>query len=68
MTDIVKTLILAARRAATDWQNHLYGKAATEITSLRAERDALREWQDRAFKAHPNLDLDVERIGDDHAG
>lgn len=32
------------------------------IPEIEAERDQLRAWQQAAFAAHPNIDIDIEAI------
>ena len=39
-----------------------------DIMHARLAVDELRElraWRDKAFQAHPNLDLDIDALGDD---
>ena len=38
---------------------------ATFVPALVAEVERLRSWQEAAFDAHPNLDLDIEGTPDD---
>lgn len=33
-----------------------------ELARVTAERDAALRWQELAFQAHPNIDLDIEAI------
>ena len=34
------------------------------VRKLEAEYEALRKWQEMAFEAHPNIDLDIEAISE----
>lgn len=39
-------------------------KLMEEIESLKEENDKLNKWIEKAFEAHPNLDLDIYNLTD----
>jgi hypothetical protein len=49
---VLKMRLAAARNAANRQQD--------TVASLRRQLDELTKWQERAFDAHPNLDLDMK--------
>ena len=53
--------VVAAEARIATLQRNLSTQAAT-IVEVVSERDKLREFIDKAFQIHPNLDLDVEAL------
>ena len=55
--DLVKRL----RNGDTVMANHYMDEAADRIEELEAEVDYLRRWQNAAFWANPNIDIDIDK-------
>jgi len=53
-----------ALRYGEPWREHIFDglmlAMANRIEELEAEVNYLRRWQNAAFLAHPNIDIDIE--------
>jgi len=58
--------MLKATRASLKEHQQMVKDAWAERDALREYVRVLREWQDKAFQAHPNIDLDIDSIQSEH--
>lgn len=55
-TDELKNLMVRLKQGEYDGMDIMHAWIAID------ELVELRGWRDRAFQAHPNIDLDIERL------